>query len=67
LADSGTKDGAQQYFDWFPTMQKGAIGGCSISLMKDLLAPPHDVGRKPGIAEIDRPPSIAMGGAFDPS
>ena len=31
LPDSGTKDGAQQNFDWFPPMQKGAIGGCVIT------------------------------------
>ena len=29
-------------------------------------APPHDFGRKPGIAEVDWQPSIAEGDARDP-
>jgi multidrug resistance efflux pump len=30
-------------------------------------APPHDPGRKRGIAEIDRPPSIAKDDVYEPA
>ncbi|WP_210254764.1 hypothetical protein, partial [Bradyrhizobium sp. USDA 3458] len=30
------------------------------------IAPPHDFGRQRGIAEIDKPPSIAEGDVRDP-